>query len=262
MLKMIFDFFYNLFPYKNYKNNKIFIVKNGTKKELKRKIKGLNVIFNKKSKNNVLCLHFPISFKDTTIFFNGTDGKMTIKNTPNTINKATFYCSAFSEIFIDENSCMKMPNLVIKVNNNTKECSSKLIIGKFVLIAQDVVIRTSDGHSIFNIGESEPYNAPEDIIIGDNVWIGERSVILKGSAIPNNSIVASCALVNKSFSQENTILAGVPAKIVKENIFWKRTPYGEYMRSLHIKNKINEKEVIIKKLKYKIFKLLNKLFNL
>lgn len=113
-LKEMFGFIYNLFPYKYSRNNKIFIVKNGRKTQYKGKIKGLNIVYEKTSKDNYLELHLPLKFEKTTIYFRGSNAKMTIMNTSNTIREAAFYCSSYGEIFIDEDSRFTMPNVVIK----------------------------------------------------------------------------------------------------------------------------------------------------
>ena len=52
------------------------------------------------------------------------------------------------------------------------------------------------------------------IVIGDNVWIGEYSAILKGVTIGEGSIVASHSVVTKDVPPY-TIAAGNPARIVK-----------------------------------------------
>ena len=44
---------------------------------------------------------------------------------------------------------------------------------------------------------------------------------MKDVKISRNSVVAYGSLVTKKFEQENVLLAGIPAKIVKENIYWK-----------------------------------------
>ncbi len=46
--------------------------------------------------------------------------------------------------------------------------------------------------------------------------------ILKGATIFDNSIVAFGSIVTKSFTETNVIIAGIPAKIVKTNINWKK----------------------------------------
>jgi acetyltransferase-like isoleucine patch superfamily enzyme len=63
-------------------------------------------------------------------------------------------------------------------------------------------------------------NKPTPIIIGDKVWIGCRCLVLKGAAIPNNSIIAAASLVNRVLEKDKCLYAGSPCKIVKENVIW------------------------------------------
>ncbi len=53
-----------------------------------------------------------------------------------------------------------------------------------------------------------------DIVVGDDVWMGAGAIILAGVHIADGCIVAAGAVVTKSISEENTILGGVPAKVV------------------------------------------------
>ncbi len=59
------------------------------------------------------------------------------------------------------------------------------------------------------------HSASKPIVIEDNVWIGERSMILKGVTIGTGSIVAAHAVVTKDVPPY-TIVAGNPARVVKE----------------------------------------------
>lgn len=59
-------------------------------------------------------------------------------------------------------------------------------------------------------------------MIGNYVWIGMQSILLKGSNIPTGTIIAARFLVNKVFNTENAIYAGHPAKLVKEGMHWER----------------------------------------
>jgi acetyltransferase-like isoleucine patch superfamily enzyme len=61
------------------------------------------------------------------------------------------------------------------------------------------------------------------IIIGDNVWIGSNVSVYKGSYIPNGCVVASNSVVKDVFVDENTLIAGNPAKVIKRNIVWSKT---------------------------------------
>ena len=53
------------------------------------------------------------------------------------------------------------------------------------------------------------------IHIGNRVWIGAHATILAGVTVGENSIIAAGAVVTKDVPA-NTIVGGVPAKIIKE----------------------------------------------
>lgn len=52
------------------------------------------------------------------------------------------------------------------------------------------------------------------IVIKKNAWIGAGAIILPGVTVGENAIVAAGAVVNKDVAN-NTIVAGVPAKFIK-----------------------------------------------
>jgi acetyltransferase-like isoleucine patch superfamily enzyme len=84
-------------------------------------------------------------------------------------------------------------------------------IGNNVRIAPYAVILDSDFHDIrnhFAEGKSG------DITIEDNVWIATRATILKGVTIGRGSVVAAGAVVTHDVPP-NTVVAGVPAKVIK-----------------------------------------------
>lgn len=96
-----------------------------------------------------------------------------------------------------------------------------IIIGKDCMFSHEVVIRTGDSHSILNM-EGNRINKSKDIIIGNHCWFGHRSIILKGASIPSNSIIGTSALVNKTFEAENSIITGIPAHVIKNDVKWLR----------------------------------------
>jgi len=53
------------------------------------------------------------------------------------------------------------------------------------------------------------------IVIGNNVWIGANAIILPSVHIANGCIVGAGAVVTKSFLEENCVIAGNPAKVLK-----------------------------------------------
>jgi acetyltransferase-like isoleucine patch superfamily enzyme len=63
-------------------------------------------------------------------------------------------------------------------------------------------------------------NYPKQITIGDNVWIGCRCLILKGAQIPDNCVIGADSIVNRLLENRNSLYAGSPVKLMKENITW------------------------------------------
>ena len=108
------------------------------------------------------------------------------------------------------------------------EKDSKIIIGDNCMFSTDICIMSSDGHPIFDKNSKQVLNFSKEIIIGNKVWLGKFSKVLKNSKISDNSIVGINSLVNKKFDKSNVILAGAPAKIVKENVEWDRTSISDY----------------------------------
>ena len=53
------------------------------------------------------------------------------------------------------------------------------------------------------------------VLIGNNVWIGSRAMVLKGVAIGDNSVVGAVSLVTKEVPA-NSIVAGVPARVIRK----------------------------------------------
>ena len=97
--------------------------------------------------------------------------------------------------------------------------STKCVIGSECLFSSEIVIRTGDSHSILD-ETGERINPAKNVVIGNHVWVGHRTLITKGVSIPENCVVGTGAVVTKPIDKGGTVIAGVPAKIVTENINW------------------------------------------
>lgn len=88
----------------------------------------------------------------------------------------------------------------------------RIVIGSGTWIAPNVAIITSN-HNPCNLDEHLP---GEDVIIGENCWIGINSVILPGVILGPRTIVGAGSVVTKSFPEGNCIIAGNPARLIKK----------------------------------------------
>lgn len=99
-----------------------------------------------------------------------------------------------------------------RINGVHIAAKSSITIGKNVRIAPYTLIMDSDFHDIREHA-SEGLSAP--IVIGDNVWIASRAIILKGVTIGEGSVVAAGSVVTKDVPPY-TMVGGVPAKEIKK----------------------------------------------
>lgn len=95
----------------------------------------------------------------------------------------------------------------------------KVHIGERCLFSDTITFRTGDSHSILD-SDGKRINKAKDITIGDHVWIGQQVIILKGSSVGADSIVGTGSLLTGKTYDSNSIIAGIPAKIVKQHVSW------------------------------------------
>ncbi|MDO4338412.1 MAG: acyltransferase [Eubacteriales bacterium] len=101
--------------------------------------------------------------------------------------------------------------------------NSLIKIGEGCVIGWNVNIRDVDGHHIYKLNDKERtfINEPRPVIIGAHVWIAAHVDIIKGTSIPDNSVIAYGSIIaGKKFEKGNCILGGNPIKVLKEDIDW------------------------------------------
>jgi acetyltransferase-like isoleucine patch superfamily enzyme len=96
--------------------------------------------------------------------------------------------------------------------------SKQIKIGCNCAISWNVQILDTDLHNV--VFEDKVQINSKLIFLGNNVWVGANSIILKGVSLGDNCIVAAGSVVTKSFP-ENSLIGGNPAKLIKTNISWK-----------------------------------------
>lgn len=102
---------------------------------------------------------------------------------------------------------------------STIVCLKKISFGNNVRISWETFIIDGDFHKIKNL-EGEVLNHPKEITIGNNVWIGMKATIMKGTTIGDNVVIGAGSFVNKKIDGSFQIIAGHPARVVKQNVTW------------------------------------------
>jgi acetyltransferase-like isoleucine patch superfamily enzyme len=98
---------------------------------------------------------------------------------------------------------------------------TELEVGPDCMFAYDVEVRTSDSHSILDASTGDRINPDKSVRIGEHVWLGARSVVLKGVSIGDQSIVATGSIVTKDVGS-GVLVGGVPARQIKDGVTWDR----------------------------------------
>lgn len=97
---------------------------------------------------------------------------------------------------------------------------TRIVVGDNSLFSNSIELHTTDYHTVIGILGEGRINPPKSITIDSHVWIGLRTIVLKGCHIASNNVIGAGSLVASSFEETNTIIAGNPAKIIKRNINW------------------------------------------
>lgn len=98
--------------------------------------------------------------------------------------------------------------------NSYVQCLNGVFLGKNFLFGPGLRIISSN-HDLMDTTKIEK---SEPIRIGDNCWFGTNVTILPGVQIGNNCIIGAGSIVTKSFVGHSMIIAGNPAKIIKQKL--------------------------------------------
>lgn len=129
---------------------------------------------------------------------------------------------------------------MVEIGNNTSSTNpvyvtvaeaSKLKIGDDCMFATNNQIRTDDAHPIYDVRTGKRTNPSKDIVLGDHVWVGYGAMLLGGAKVGDGCVIGANSLVTKAHPN-NSIIAGTPAKTIKHDVFWERSPLLLFSRGV------------------------------
>lgn len=103
--------------------------------------------------------------------------------------------------------------------SGTTVCAAKsIVIGDRVLLGADVMIVDTDFHPVDEIPRRHlpipPPNADDDVVIESDVFIGARSIVLKGSRVGAGAVIGAGSVVS-GVVPTGAVVAGTPARFVR-----------------------------------------------
>jgi acetyltransferase-like isoleucine patch superfamily enzyme len=102
-------------------------------------------------------------------------------------------------------------------------------IGNENLFADNINISGAVDHLIYDVNTKEKLSQEVGVMLEDRIWVCSEARILNKSQVSSDTIVAARALVNKEFKQNNVLISGVPARVVRSNVMWHLHTTDDYL---------------------------------
>lgn len=117
-----------------------------------------------------------------------------------------------------------------------------ITLGDNVFITNEVQFITHDGGTLILRDKIPDLEITKPIIVGDNVYIGIRTIVLPGVKIGNNVIIGAGSVVTKDIP-DNSVAAGVPARVIKTIDEYRVKAEQESLKLGHLTGKAKEKKL-------------------
>ena len=147
-----------------------------------------------------------------SIEFRGNNSVVFIGKNLKSVNGINIILYTNNLIYIGDNSSFGITTFWVSESKN-------IIIGNNCMFSWHLFFRTSDQHIILDRDSNNRINYSKSIYIGDHVWGGINTQYNKGTKIFSGSVLGMNSIATRDYFS-NSINAGIPAKQLKENIFW------------------------------------------
>jgi acetyltransferase-like isoleucine patch superfamily enzyme len=138
---------------------------------------------------------------------------------PNTsLSDVVIQMAGHTALIITSGTSMPKGNILVQ------EQGTYILIGDDCMFSNNVSMRTSDSHGIYDRETRMRINPGKPIIVHNHVWVGRHVTMNKGTIVETDAVVGQGALTT-GLLKGATIHAGHPAKALRSNIWWDRTTF-------------------------------------
>lgn len=140
-------------------------------------------------------------------------------------------------VLIKDRICVMMygDNNTLRIGKGTSLLNSvfnlgeggNITIGSDCMISSGIEFFQFEFHPIFDTSSGKRINMPEDIVIGDHVWIGRNAALMGGFSIGGDSVIGYGAVSSSKFGA-GVCIGGSPARLIRKNVTWGREALGLY----------------------------------
>lgn len=176
-------------------------------------------------------------FHTSTVIFYGHDNIFEVGDNIRIHNSSFYFSGNHNKVFIGNNGWINGLHLIIEGDSNTIIIGdgifiygntriycvqgSRVTIEAGCMLSDQIEIRTTDNHSIIDMSSGQRINYEEDVVLHKHVWLGMHVIVLKGTEIAEGCIVGAGTVCTKKYMLPHAVIAGIPGKIVRENVDWK-----------------------------------------
>lgn len=170
-----------------------------------------NSQFDFRGKNNILFCDGTI-FQDSYLRFGGDNSVVFFEKSKH-ILKVETKTGFDSTIYFGKDNYINTKIFLYAVERKN------IIVGNDCLFSFNVYLYTSDPHLLYDF-YGRRINQSKNILVGDHVWIGQNSLILKGAKLGSGCVVGGNSVITSGPKKSNCIYAGNPGKKVKSDVYF------------------------------------------
>lgn len=122
-------------------------------------------------------------------------------------------------VYVNDGGHLSIGNRSYINDNSTITCFESISIGSSCAVSWNTNVLDANIHEI--VAEERPRSRFQPVQIGDRVWVGTGATVLPGVTIGDGAIVAAGSVVTTDVPGA-TLAAGNPARIVRQNVSWRR----------------------------------------